>query len=207
MSAWRIGWLLISVALVACDDDGKLSGVNVASEQERATEARQPMAARELPQESPPQEAEDASPIDERLAEPVAVALNSQLGSDRRMYVTATTNLPAGTRVQLRVVREASNVRWQSRTQVTDGAVSAGPYGPGSGLPDGYYRIEFATAPADVQPAAVKASIGERGRYLSGPLVVESEHGLGKLVEASERFLVGQEVRRTLDDVEVQQQR
>ncbi|MBR9880525.1 MAG: hypothetical protein GYB17_13630 [Gammaproteobacteria bacterium] len=139
------------------------------------------------------------------LDEPVTVSLDIRLASDRRMHVAATTNLPEGTRVQLRVVREASNVRWQSRTEVREGSVAAGPYGPGSGLPDGYYRIELVTAPADVQPAEVKARIGPSGEHLGGPLVATSEHGLGKIIKASQRFLVGQEVRRTLDDVEVQQ--
>ncbi|KJZ14137.1 hypothetical protein TW86_11060 [Halomonas sp. S2151] len=202
MSPWRFVVMLVAGAMVAgvlaaCDGDSTVS-------QPSETSGERDIASG--PVERVTSRVDEPEPMTvAALNEPVTVSLDIRLASDRRMHVAATTNLPEGTRVQLRVVREASNVRWQSRTEVREGSVAAGPYGPGSGLPDGYYRIELVTAPADVQPAEVKARIGPSGEYLDGPLVATSEHGLGKIIKASQRFLVGQEVRRTLDDVEVQQ--
>lgn len=202
MSPWRFVVMLVAGAMVAgvlaaCDGDSTVSQPSETSgERDIASGSVERVTSR----------ADEPEPMTvAALDEPVTVSLDIRLASDRRMHVAATTNLPEGTRVQLRVVREASNVRWQSRTEVREGSVAAGPYGPGSGLPDGYYRIELVTAPADVQPAEVKARIGPSGEHLDGPLVATSEHGLGKIIKASQRFLVGQEVRRTLDDVEVQQ--
>ena len=204
MSPWRFVVMLVAGAMVAgvlaaCDGDSTVSQPSETSgERDIASGSVERVTSRA---DEPEPEPMTVAALDE----PVTVSLDIRLASDRRMHVAATTNLPEGTRVQLRVVREASNVRWQSRTEVREGSVAAGPYGPGSGLPDGYYRIELVTAPADVQPAEVKARIGPSGEYLDGPLVATSEHGLGKIIKASQRFLVGQEVRRTLDDVEVQQ--
>ena len=204
MSPWRFVVMLVAGAMVAgvlaaCDGDSTVSQPSETSgERDIASGSVERVTSRA---DEPEPEPMTVAALDE----PVTVSLDIRLASDRRMHVAATTNLPEGTRVQLRVVREASNVRWQSRTEVREGSVAAGPYGPGSGLPDGYYRIELVTAPADVQPAEVKARIGPSGEHLDGPLVATSEHGLGKIIKASQRFLVGQEVRRTLDDVEVQQ--
>lgn len=204
MSPWRFVVMLVAGAMVAgvlaaCDGDSTVSQPSEQSgERDIASGSVERVTSRA---DEPEPEPMTVAALDE----PVTVSLDIRLASDRRMHVAATTNLPEGTRVQLRVVREASNVRWQSRTEVREGSVAAGPYGPGSGLPDGYYRIELVTAPADVQPAEVKARIGPSGEHLGGPLVATSEHGLGKIIKASQRFLVGQEVRRTLDDVEVQQ--
>ena len=206
MSPWRFVVMLVAGAMVAgvlaaCDGDSTVSQPSETSgERDIASGPVERVTSRADEPEPEPEPMTVAA-----LDEPVTVSLDIRLASDRRMHVAATTNLPEGTRVQLRVVREASNVRWQSRTEVREGSVAAGPYGPGSGLPDGYYRIELVTAPADVQPAEVKARIGPSGEHLDGPLVATSEHGLGKIIKASQRFLVGQEVRRTLDDVEVQQ--
>ena len=208
MSPWRFVVMLVAGAMVAgvlaaCDGD---STVSQPSEQSGERDIASGSVERVTSRADEPEPEPEPEPMTvAALDEPVTVSLDIRLASDRRMHVAATTNLPEGTRVQLRVVREASNVRWQSRTEVREGSVAAGPYGPGSGLPDGYYRIELVTAPADVQPAEVKARIGPSGEYLDGPLVATSEHGLGKIIKASQRFLVGQEVRRTLDDVEVQQ--
>lgn len=204
MSPWRFAVMLVAgamvvVVLAACDGDSTVSQPSEPSgERDVASGSVERVTSRA---DEPEPEPTTVAALDE----PVTVSLDIRLASDRRMHVAATTNLPEGTKVQLRVVREASNVRWQSRTEVREGSVTAGPYGPGSGLPDGYYRIELVTAPADVQPAEVKARIGPSGEHLDGPLVATSEHGLGKIIKASQRFLVGQEVRRTLDDVEVQQ--
>jgi hypothetical protein len=101
------------------------------------------------------------------------------------------------------VQREASGDRWQERTTLQDGQFSAGPFGPGSGYPDGGYRITVNLPEASVQPLAVQRRIGKEGEYLTGPLVGTSPHGLGKVASKSHRFLIGNEPRRTNDQVEV----
>lgn len=154
---------------------------------------------------SPDAPAEDDMAAIEPMAVPTEVVLEAVLLADRRMQVSGQTNLPDGTRVQVEVVREASGVRWQERLVSREGMLEAGPFGPGSGLPDGYYRLRLTTTPGELQPRAVQAFLGSRGEHLSGPLIVESPHGLGRQVSAVQRVLVGQRVRRTIDNVAVEE--
>ncbi|WP_447555712.1 hypothetical protein [Vreelandella sp. EE22] len=133
----------------------------------------------------------------------VALSLHAQLRTDRRLMVQGETNLPDGARLQVIVERELSRVRWQSRTLVSDGQFTAGPFGSGSGLPDGGYLVRVQLSEASVQPMAVQNVIGLQGEYLEGELVTQTRHGLGQVATYSRRFLVGSEPRRTRDQVEV----
>lgn len=192
MKAWLRGGVGVSlmVALVACGGgeeekpppDERLGGV------------AQPRVAESAPEATPP-----VAPFDQV----VAIEIAAQLRSDRRLMVEGTTNLPETTRLQVLVERELSGVRWQQRTEVTDGGFAAGPFGPGSGLPDGGYRITVNMPAASIQPPEVRARLGDEGQHLQGPLVRPSRHGLGQVISASQRFLVGNQPRRTTDQVEV----
>ncbi len=135
--------------------------------------------------------------------EAVTFDLTPSLGSDRRLTVVGETNLPGETRLQVIVERELSGVRWRERVAVAEGGFVAGPFGPGSGLPDGGYRVTVDVQEGSVQPAAVQGRLGEENEHLSGPLVQQSPHGLGKVARYRQRFLVGSETRRTHDQVEV----
>ncbi|RUR33593.1 hypothetical protein [Vreelandella nanhaiensis] len=163
----------------------------------------------ELPHESseqtPAPAQVDASVVVEEQAEPLNVMISTSvsLRSDRRLMVEGETNLPDSAQVQIVVERELSRVRWQSRTAVSDGRFSAGPFGSGSGLPDGGYMVRVQLSEASVQPVAVQKRIGEKGEHLAGELVSQSRHGLGQVATYSRRFLVGDEPRRTRDQVEV----
>lgn len=137
------------------------------------------------------------------LEEAVDIDFGVTLRNDRRFMVDGQSNLPDGASLRVVVEREASGVRWQERTTLQDGHFSAGPFGPGSGYSDGGYRITVNLPEASVQPLAVQQRIGEKGEYLSGPLVSTSPHGLGQVASYSRRFLVGSELRRTTDQVEV----
>ncbi|MCK2183740.1 hypothetical protein [Halomonas getboli] len=142
----------------------------------------------------------DVAPFDAE----VSIDIDARLRSDRRLLVEGVTNLPEATRLQVLVERELSGVRWQERTVVeAGGGFAAGPFGPGSGLPDGGYRITVNMPPASVQPSEVRARLGDKGQHLRGPLVQASRHGLGQVISASQRFLVGSEPRHTTDQVEV----
>lgn len=154
----------------------------------------------ELVEPAPP--VEQGPPVDP-FAEPVEIEFAATLLSDRRLVVEGGSNLPEGTRLQIVVERELSGVRWQARTILRDGRFEGGPFGPGSGLPDGGYRITVNLPESSVQPLEVRRRIGEQGEHLSGPLVGTSRHGLGQVASASRRFLVGSEPRRTTDEVEI----
>ncbi|PMR78671.1 hypothetical protein C1H70_17545 [Halomonas urumqiensis] len=140
-----------------------------------------------------------ADPFDE----PVEIEFEANLRSDRRLMVEGRSNLPDGAQFQVVVEREASGVRMQSRTFLEEGRFVAGPFGSGSGLPDGGYRITVNLPEATVQPEDVQQRIGQEGEHLSGPLVGTSRHGLGRVASATRRFLVGNETRRTSDQVDV----
>lgn len=177
-----------------------LVGCGGSEEEESAPQERLRGVVQPQPTEQAP-----APPQVEPFTEPVVIEIAASLRSDRRLMVDGTTNLPDATRLQVLVEREISGVRWQERTEVTEGRFAAGPFGPGSGLPDGGYRITVNMTPASVQPAAVRARLGDKGQHLSGPLVRSSPHGLGQVVRASQRFLVGSETRHTTDRVEVRE--
>ena len=76
--------------------------------------------------------------------------------------VDGESNLPDGTMVQVIVEREISSVRWRERTRVEEGMFAAGPFGPGSGLPDGGYIVRVELSEGSVQPEAVQALIVNR---------------------------------------------
>jgi len=145
----------------------------------------------------------EAAPTVPPFDQSVAIELTSRLGSDRRLTVEGETNLPEATRLQVIVERELSGVRWRERVSVEAGGFVAGPFGPGSGLPDGGYRVTVDVQEGTVQPRAVRERLGEENEHLSGPLVHLSGHGLGQVARYSQRFLVGSETRRTHDRVEV----
>ncbi len=108
----------------------------------------------------------------------------------RRLMVLGEVNLPDQTRLRVRLVRDVSNVSWRVMTTVAAGAFEAGPLGPSSGLVAGAYTLHVSMPPADVQPQEVKAVIGEKGRFLEGPYVENSPHGLGRIVKYATTYEV-----------------
>lgn len=186
-----IGMLIVSVALLAgCSETEE-------SPSEPVSTAEQSSAPESSVAETDVAEAEEVVPLK------VEISAHVSLRSDRRLVVEGESNLPDGTQVRIIIEREISRVRWQARTQVEDGRFSAGPFGSGSGLPDGGYDVRVEVSEASVQPEAVQARIGHRGQHLAGELVSQSRHGLGQVATYSQRFLVGSEPRRTRDQVEV----
>ncbi|WP_346797350.1 hypothetical protein R5M92_01615 [Halomonas sp. Bachu 37] len=134
---------------------------------------------------------------------PVTISVSAQLRSDQRIEVEGQTNLPENARLLVIVEREASGVRWQSRTNVEQGAFSVGPLGPGSGMPDGNYRIIVQLSEAPVQPEQVQQRIGQQGQHLTGELVTVSRHGLGQFASYSQRYLIGREPQGDRKEVRV----
>lgn len=186
MKAWRrLAGLLIVVGVAGCGGE---------SEPEPAPEQADP---------PPTVMSEAAEPEIEVAPLTVEIQASASLRSDRRLMVQGETNLPDTTQLQVIAQREVSGVRWQSHTTVTQGEFTAGPFGPGSGLPDGGYTITVNLVAASVQPRAVRERIGEQGEHLAGELVTRSRHGLGQVASYSRRYLIGSEPRRAADQAEV----
>lgn len=164
---------------------------------EEEVEQTQPHSVAEERASEPAPPAQQVEPLN------VAISTSASLRPDRRLMVVGSTNLPDNAQVQVIIERELSRVRWQARTRVVDGQFEAGPFGSGSGLPDGGYVVTVQLGEATVQPESVQARIGTQGEYLAGELVSQSRHGLGQVATYSRRFLVGSEPRRTRDQVDV----
>ena len=171
--------------------------LNGCSGPEEEVAQTQPTLVAEERASEPEQPTESMEPLQ------VAISTTASLRPDRRLMVQGETNLPDSAQVQVIVERELSRVRWQARTRVDGGRFEAGPFGSGSGLPDGGYLVTVQLGEATVQPESVQARIGPEGEYLAGELVSQSRHGLGQIATYSRRFLIGNEPRRTRDQVEV----
>ncbi|MEA2118128.1 hypothetical protein [Halovibrio sp. HP20-50] len=182
------GVLIVMIALLA-----GCSG----AEEEQPDETASTTQAEQAPAPEPAAVEEQIEPID------VAISAQVSLRNDRRLMVEGESNLPDETLIQIIVERDVSGVRWRERTRIQDGTFAAGPFGSGSGLPDGGYTVQVEVSEGSVQPEAVQARIGREGQHLTGELVSQSRHGLGQVATYSRRFLVGSEPRRTRDQVEV----
>lgn len=193
---WRWGAALLIVLLTACsgskEEQQDAQNSSDSAEAAASTSNQAANASGEVEAEEPQQELLT-----------VTVETTLELRPDRRVMVSGETNLPEATQISVRVERELSGVRWRERTQVEDGRFHVGPLGPGSGLPDGDYRVSVESLEASVQPAQVRQRIGPGGEYLAGEWVKQSRHGLGQIVEYSRRVLIGSESRRTRDEVDV----
>ncbi|MFW3613859.1 hypothetical protein [Billgrantia antri] len=189
MRAWRrscIG-LLAVLWLSGCGNEGSGEATKVEEQQEPPLEVAS----------EPPEAPVEAEPLT------VEIRVSAALRDDRRLMIEGETNLPDGARLQLVVERELSGVRWQSRTSVTERRFVGGPFGPGSGLPDGGYTLTVKLLESSVQPATVRERIGDKGEHLEGPLVQSGRHGLGQVASYSRRYLIGSEPRRATDQADV----
>ncbi|APX92390.1 hypothetical protein BWR19_05235 [Halomonas sp. 1513] len=174
------GLVLMVLALLGCGSDGD-HDIGESEVEEQAT-AEETTAVEET----------EAAPAAAVMEEEVLIETDARLDNRRQMQVSGTTNLPEGTQLQVVVERESSRVRWRNSANVDgEGGFEAGPFGPGSGLPDGMYLIEVNMPPANVQPAAVREFIGERGEHLEGELVREANHGLGNEVRYRSQVELG----------------
>ncbi len=185
------------VALLALSGCGNDTGPEEAGPEEDVTNEQPEVVATDEAGREVAEEVEQVEPLE------VDISVAAALRSDRRLMVEGETNIPEGARLLIVVERELSGVRWQSRTDVQGGRFEAGPFGPGSGLPDGGYSITVNLPEASVQPQAIRERIGDQGEHLTGPLVRTSRHGLGQVASYSRRYLIGTEPRRTTDEVEV----
>jgi hypothetical protein len=97
------------------------------------------------------------------------VTMAARLQGGNRPLVAGVTNLPDGTELMITLRRESSNYAGQDKTTVVNGEFQAGPFAQGdSGLNPGEYEIQVSSPLAMLQPASVRAEIGEKGDKLQG---------------------------------------
>lgn len=162
-----VGVLVVSVALLAgCSETEEPSTESVSATQ---------------PEQAPAAEAAEPEAAEEKI-EPlvVEIAAHVALRSDRRLMVEGESNLPDETLVQIIVEREISSVRWRERTRINDGVYAAGPFGPGSGLPDGGYVVRVEISESSVQPKLYKRALATRASTWRESLLVNPVMGWAK---------------------------
>lgn len=121
------------------------------------------------------------------MTEPVKLSINYNLRSDFRVEVTASTNLPDGTRMLLTVEDKevAAGFLGQDESSVHKGTISFLPVGP---LPNGNYAAQVTVPIPRVQPETVQAIIGAQGEHLTGELVEDGD--FGKTIDQEVSFSV-----------------
>ncbi|WP_275286948.1 hypothetical protein [Halomonas elongata] len=171
MKGWRRVVAGITLSLLAGCGNGE----------EQGDESAEPLGGVAQPEEGrDTSSSAELAPFDQDVTFEVSIRLDEA----SRLMLEGTTNLPPGTRLRVMAERDASGVSWRESVVVEEDGFVAGPFGSGSGLPEGAYRIRVTMPPVSVQPASVKARLGRRGEHLSGPWVVTTEHGQGQVVEA-----------------------
>lgn len=143
-----------------------------------------------------------SSPPRQTLDGDVALTLEVSELQGRRVRLSGTTNLPAGTELMLSVTEQVERgFHGGSRTRVSSGGTfQSEAFGPPGGFAVGRYTAEVLMPIPAVQPVEVKAVIGNQGEKLTGPLV---QHGsFGITVSRATEFTIG-----GADAIEVQAQR
>jgi hypothetical protein len=115
--------------------------------------------------------------------------VDASMEGGRRPVLTASTNLPEGTKIVVTVTgypfrifasnwEEPFKPEWrryqeEAYAEVVDGNFRVGPFSDGPyEMLSGVYQVAIRVAPPEVQPLAVRAVFGQHGENLSGPLIV-----------------------------------
>lgn len=130
----------------------------------------------------------------------LTVTMTIKVEGQDKPIIVGSTNLPDGTELMVTITRRESAYMAQSNTRVSNGAFRAGPFSQKSSpLNPGIYRIEVSSPLTALQPAGVRAVIGQDGSNLGGPLAKRSKFG-GKVVEYRTSFKVGSGISSTAQD-------
>jgi hypothetical protein len=135
------------------------------------------------------QETQATAPVKAHVNQPIEAKVELKVEVDR--YHNATlrvwTNLPVDGLMRLSVVGPFSGE--EEATIGKDGRIEVGPFGRQEGLPKGRYHAWATLLLPEDQPPEVRQDLGDKGKWLRGPLVVE-EQGR-KTVAVSVPFTVG----------------
>jgi hypothetical protein len=121
----------------------------------------------------------------------VALLVQSEIQSDKRVVIVGKTNLPYKTELIITISDALTREpRGQFRTSVlTDGTYKSERLGPFAGLKDGEYSANVTMPLPIIQPASVRAIIGDSGQHLKGSLVNKGNN----TVRSTQNFFIGGE--------------
>lgn len=112
-----------------------------------------------------------------------------EIQADKRVIIVGKTNLPHKTELIITISDALTREpRGQFLTNVlSDGTYKSERLGPLSGLKDGEYSANVTMPLPIIQPASVRAIIGDSGQHLKGPLVDKGRN----TVSATTNFFIG----------------
>jgi hypothetical protein len=100
----------------------------------------------------------------------VDVSLELERGADGRVRILGTTNLPRGMTLMADLRKVDAEYFAQDKVEVVNGRISTTWFSDaGKALPSGAYEVNISSPLPALQPAAVRAVIGQKGENLSGP--------------------------------------
>jgi hypothetical protein len=120
----------------------------------------------------------------------VEIEISVSETSNRQIKVAGHTNLPDGTEFLISLDNQAVGFGAQDKAIVKNGKFSSVPMGPEAGLKDGEYLIEVLMPLPFTQSEKVQRIIGDKGEYLTGPLVEVSEFG-GNIASTNSTYSLG----------------
>jgi hypothetical protein len=135
----------------------------------------------------------------ERPASPaLEVAFTISIHGGDKPVILGRTNLPTGTELMVSLRRKESAYFAQEKVTIKNGQFRAGPYvQKGGPLNSGRYLVDVSSPLATLQPAPVRAVIGQKGENLHGSA---SKGALGERVVAfSQGIEVGGSVSQVKD--------
>ena len=149
-----------------------------------------------------PSKVENEPIVTQHMAEAVTIEAQAVSTPDGRVSVYGNSNLPDGTKLLVTLSNEKMRFSAQDKTSISNGQFSFVPLGSKTGLRPGSYVVEIIMPIPSVHPEHVKKIIGDKGQYLSGPLVSKSDLFDSKNVELSFSFDVGsaQEIDEAAED-------
>ncbi|MEE9614095.1 MAG: hypothetical protein V3W31_03950 [Thermodesulfobacteriota bacterium] len=122
---------------------------------------------------------------------PVNIEAKATHTSDGRISIYGKSNLPDGTELLVSLVNEKTGFQAQDTSAISNGKFSFLPLGSKTGLNPGDYVVNIIMPLPHVQPEHVKRIIGDKGQYLSGPLVSRDDSSDSNIVEISFSFDIG----------------
>ena len=118
--------------------------------------------------------------------------------------VKATSNLPDGMKLLVRVTRKESAFQFETPVEVQSGHFEVGPLSQSGGdLNPGIYSLQIVSVNPSEQPHAVRVAIGRKGDELHGPLT--RRYAGATWVRLATTFQIGQAANRELDQARREQ--
>jgi len=101
----------------------------------------------------------------------VDVSLELERGTDGRVRILGTTNLPHGMILMIGLRNVGAKYFAQDKVEIINGRISTTWFSDGGkALPSGAYEVSISSPLPALQSPAVRAVIGQKGENLSGPI-------------------------------------